>query len=187
MPAGNLPLSSVCFVCQKECGHEPKLCDHRCIWCKKTVHEDCLPQLSDICDLGHLRNFIIPPNCVKVKLVGMRPRRQFVASAVRPPEIPDWTPLIVIGNRKSGSGDSAHIQSAFRRVLNPGQVIDVNSVKPEEVLDWINLLPEHTCRILVCGGDGTVGWILNTIEKLKLHPRPAVAILPIGTGKLSHI
>ncbi|OQV24043.1 Diacylglycerol kinase epsilon [Hypsibius exemplaris] len=179
---GNLPLNSMCCVCFKECGHAPRLCDFRCVWCKRTLHEDCLPQLPEECDLGPHKQFIIPPNGVKVKLVGIRPRRQTVVNSVRPPEAADWTPLIVIGNRKSGSGDSAAIMSTFRRVLNPGQVIDVNSVKPEEVLDWINLLPEYTCRILVCGGDGTVGWILNTIEKLKLNPRPAVAILPIGTG-----
>ena len=113
----------------------------------------------------------------------MRPRRQAVVSHVRPPENVDWMPLIVIGNRKSGAGDSALVQSAFRAFLNPGQVIDVNVVKPDEVLDWVALLPHHTCRILVIGGDGTVAWILNVIEKLDLKPVPAVAILPIGTGK----
>lgn len=169
-------------MCSTECGYEARLCDFRCIWCKVTVHEGCLDLLPEVCDLGCYRDFIIPPNCVKLKLAGMRPRRQPVVSSVRAPESETWTPLIVIGNRKSGAGDSALIQSAFRGVLNPGQVIDVNVVKPEEVLEWINLLPNHVCRILVCGGDGTVGWILNTIEKLKLKPQPVVGILPIGTG-----
>lgn len=37
-------------------------------------------------------------------------------------------------------------------------------------------------RILAAGGDGTVGWILSTIDQLGLSPPPPVGILPIGTG-----
>ena len=35
-------------------------------------------------------------------------------------------------------------------------------------------------RILVCGGDGTVGWILSVLDELKL--KVSVAVLPLGTG-----
>lgn len=37
-------------------------------------------------------------------------------------------------------------------------------------------------RILAAGGDGTVAWILKTIQELKLEPVPQVAIMPLGTG-----
>jgi len=50
-------------------------------------------------------------------------------------------------------------------------VVDLHEVSPESALEFCRLLPDHRCRILVCGGDGSVGWVLNALGKVKLQVR----------------
>lgn len=37
-------------------------------------------------------------------------------------------------------------------------------------------------RVLVCGGDGTVGRFFSEVDKMNFKAKPAVAVLPLGTG-----
>jgi len=61
---GNLPLDSECTICRRPCGAEPRLCDYRCIWCQRIVHDSCMRALPTECDLGEFRRLIIPVSIV---------------------------------------------------------------------------------------------------------------------------
>ncbi|ESP03918.1 hypothetical protein LOTGIDRAFT_110026 [Lottia gigantea] len=176
---GNLPLNSKCMVCHTDCGNLPQLSDFKCCWCLRTLHDDCIP-FNDDCDLGRYRQLIIPPNCVELKWIGMR--RKLVVKTVRKPNILNWSPLIIIANKKSGSKDAEVLLRTFRGYLNPIQVIDISESKPEDGLELCDLLPDIVFTVLVCGGDGTIGWVLRAIENLNLRTPPQVGMVPLGTG-----
>lgn len=186
---GNLPLESVCCVCSEECVDTGALVDYRCCWCQRTVHEHQCQQFVDKqeCDFGKWAPLIVPPFAIRVKKIWSHGKRQpFVDSLTDVPLRTDWSPVIVIANRKSGDSDGDKILRLFQLVLNPAQVIDLDTTDITNGLEWCRLLnrfhPKTKVRVLVAGGDGTVGWVLNTIDELQLHPLPEVGILPLGTG-----
>jgi len=37
-------------------------------------------------------------------------------------------------------------------------------------------------KIVVCGGDGSVGWILSTLDSLRWPVYPPISVIPLGTG-----
>lgn len=67
-------------------------------------------------------------------------------------------------------------------VLNPIQIFELSKSGPDEAIRLISKIRSVQCRILVAGGDGTVGWILNELVRKNIKPLPEVAIMPIGTG-----
>lgn len=186
---GNLPLGSMCCVCGEECVDTGALVDYRCCWCQRTVHEEqCHQFVADCeCDFGKWAPVIVPPFAIRVKKVWSQGRRQLVFDSLTDfPLRSDWSPVLVIANRKSGDNEGDKILRLFRLVLNPVQVIDLDTTDITNGFQWCRLLnrfhPKTKVRVLVAGGDGTVGWVLNTIDKLQLQPAPEVGILPLGTG-----
>ncbi len=70
----------------------------------------------------------------------------------------------------------------FQWLLNPRQVFDLTKGGPQPAIEMFRKVPK--VKLLACGGDGTVGWLLSVLDKVldKTETPPAVSVLPLGTG-----
>lgn len=73
------------------------------------------------------------------------------------------TPLLVFVNSRSGPQQGHILITQLRRLLNPIQVWDLADGGPESILESFSIFTR--LQILVCGGDGTVAWIISALEK----------------------
>lgn len=93
----------------------------------------------------------------------------------------DSRPLLVFINGKSGGRNGPSLRRRLNMLLNPIQIFELSASQAPEVGLQLFHNVKHF-RILVCGGDGTVAWVLDAIEKQNYESPPPVAILPLGTG-----
>ncbi|UJR14166.1 hypothetical protein I4U23_001161 [Adineta vaga] len=93
------------------------------------------------------------------------------------------SPLLVFVNVKSGGQQGAELITNFRHLLNPHQVFDLQNGGPLPGLYVFRNIPHY--RILACGGDGTVGWVLSCLDNVGQDAQcqsPPIGIVPLGTG-----
>ncbi|XP_078023787.1 diacylglycerol kinase zeta isoform X2 [Epinephelus lanceolatus] len=194
---------------QKFSFHSKEIVAISCSWCKQAYHNKVtcfmLQQIEECCSLGAHAAVIIPPTWIirvrrtqsslKSSKKKKRTSLKCNKSSKKGSELQDgrWKPflvkplpsqlmkpLLVFVNPKSGGNQGAKIIQSFMWYLNPRQVFDLTKGGPKEGLELYAKVPN--LRILACGGDGTVGWILSVLDQLKLRPQPPVGILPLGTG-----
>uniref|UniRef100_A0A8R1HWZ2 Diacylglycerol kinase n=1 Tax=Caenorhabditis japonica TaxID=281687 RepID=A0A8R1HWZ2_CAEJA len=161
-----------------------------CRWCHNYVHHRCMSSLAQECDLGALAHHILPPTHIfpaflerktstSMKNHNFGSHSASLLQAISPSN--EVRPLLVLVNPKSGGKQGVKILQKFEYLLNPRQVYDLSKTGPEPGLQLFSTL-KH-CNILVCGGDGTIGWVLESMDKMTFpHGRPPVAVLPLGTG-----
>ncbi|ETE69686.1 Diacylglycerol kinase delta, partial [Ophiophagus hannah] len=169
---GNLPVGARCAVCDKTSGSVRRLQDWRCLWCKTVVHSTCREQLGKKCPLGQYKVSIIPPTALNsIDSDGFW-------KATCPSSCS--SPLLAFVNSKSGDNQGVKFLRKFKQFLNPAQVFDLMNGGPHLGLRLFQKF--STFRILVCGGDGSVGWVLSEIDSLGLHKQCQLGVLPLGTG-----
>ncbi|XP_035701794.1 diacylglycerol kinase delta isoform X4 [Folsomia candida] len=167
---GNLPLASKCRVCSKGCGSVLRLQDWQCLWCDTTAHNVCKCRVPPSCRPRLLS--VVPPWALR----GL----DFDASWLAPPPLRGASPLLVFVNSKSGNNQGLSLLTRFKQLLNPVQVFDLLTDGPTLGLQLFKNF--QTFRILVCGGDGSVGWVMAEVDRLSLHKQCHIGILPLGTG-----
>ncbi|NXG63686.1 DGKD kinase, partial [Hemiprocne comata] len=169
---GNLPVSARCAVCDRTCGSVRRLQDWRCLWCKAIVHSACKEHFGKRCPLGQYKVSIIPPTALN----------SIDSDGFWKATCPSTcsSPLLAFVNSKSGDNQGVKFLRKFKQFLNPAQVFDLMNGGPHLGLRLFQKF--STFRILVCGGDGSVGWVLSEIDTLGLHKQCQLGVLPLGTG-----
>uniref|UniRef100_A0A6Q2XP97 Diacylglycerol kinase n=1 Tax=Esox lucius TaxID=8010 RepID=A0A6Q2XP97_ESOLU len=189
---------------QQKFFHSKEIVAISCSWCKQAFHNKVtcfqLHQIEETCSLGAHAGVIVPPSwIIKVR----RPQSSFKNSTrrkkrtsfkrrsskkgtdeskwrpfiLKPLPSPLMKPVLVFVNPKSGGNQGTKVLQMFMWILNPRQVFDLSQGGLKELYRKVPNL-----RILACGGDGTVGWILSALDELGMTPHPPVAVLPLGTG-----
>uniref|UniRef100_A0A3B4EMX3 Diacylglycerol kinase n=1 Tax=Pygocentrus nattereri TaxID=42514 RepID=A0A3B4EMX3_PYGNA len=196
---------------QQKFFHSKEIIAISCSWCKQAFHNKVtcfmLHQIEEPCSLGAHAGVIVPPSwIIKVRKPQVHTRPSFKNSTrrkkrtsfkrrtskkgtdeskwrpfiLKPLPSPLMKPVLVFVNPKSGGNQGTKLLQMFMWILNPRQVFDLSQGGPREALELYRKVPN--LRILACGGDGTVGWILSALDDLQLNPQPPVAVLPLGTG-----
>ena len=88
-------------------------------------------------------------------------------------------PVLICVNRKSGGHRGSLILTKSNQLLNEYQVCDMNAYHIRTYLQLYKDFP--SLKILCCGGDGSIQWIMNECYDQSLH-NVTYHILPLGTG-----
>uniref|UniRef100_A0A0N5C8M6 Diacylglycerol kinase n=1 Tax=Strongyloides papillosus TaxID=174720 RepID=A0A0N5C8M6_STREA len=145
----------------------------RCRWCHETFHLKCIKNAKN-CTYGYYNNFILPRDwCQKNINTG---NIDIIAKDIT------RKPVLVLINPKSGGNEGDEIFKQFLQILHPRQVYSLSEITPQEAIN--NFRHITNFRILAGGGDGTITWIQETLDKCNFEhdKRPPMMLIPIGTG-----
>ncbi|CAH1401650.1 unnamed protein product [Nezara viridula] len=190
-----------CHKCKKTIKAYNGITGLHCRWCQITLHNRCASQVKPECNLGENRIHILPPTAICPVVLDRQ--RSITRDRQRSEShTPDSTPfggssgqaavsfqiipsegakpLVVFINPKSGGRQGARMLRKFQYLLNPRQVYNLAKGGPLHGLTLFKDVPNF--RVICCGGDGTVGWVLETMDQVQFEVQPCVGVIPLGTG-----
>ncbi|KAG0461658.1 hypothetical protein HPP92_021955 [Vanilla planifolia] len=114
-------------------------------------------------------------------------------------EVVPEAPIVVFVNSHSGGRLGPIVKGRLLELIGQEQVFDLAETKPCDFVqyglaclenladqgDYCARSTRENLRVMVAGGDGTVGWVLGSLEELHVQnriPIPPVGIIPLGTG-----
>ncbi|XP_077282356.1 diacyl glycerol kinase 1 isoform X2 [Temnothorax americanus] len=199
-----------CSKCRKTIKSYNGITGLRCRWCQLTLHNRCASQVRAECTLGDHAVHILPPTAICPVVLdrqrslsrdskrgskhcqdsssvssgvflscGSSSNQQPAMSfQITPGE--NTKPLLVFINPKSGGRQGERMLRKFQYILNPRQVHNLAIGGPMQGLQMFKDVENF--RVICCGGDGTVGWVLETMDRVQFEKQPAVGVIPLGTG-----
>ncbi|XP_068225402.1 diacylglycerol kinase 1 isoform X4 [Palaemon carinicauda] len=196
---GNCP--GKCTRCKKTIKSYNGITGLHCRWCHLRLHNRCASQVKPECTFGEHRIHVLPPTAICPIILDRqrsitKEKKDLHRSESTPgglsegtvsspmsfqiTPLPGTRPLAVFVNPKSGGRQGARILRKFQYLLNPRQVYNLAKDGPMPGLQLFKDVPN--VRVIVCGGDGTIGWILEQMDKVQWTESPCIGIIPLGTG-----
>ncbi|XP_066989489.1 diacylglycerol kinase 1 isoform X2 [Macrobrachium rosenbergii] len=196
---GNCP--GKCTRCKKTIKSYNGITGLHCRWCHLRLHNRCASQVKPECTFGEHRIHVLPPTAICPIILDRqrsitKEKKDLHRSESTPgglsegtvsspmsfqiTPLPGTRPLAVFVNPKSGGRQGARILRKFQYLLNPRQVYNLAKDGPMPGLQLFKDVPN--VRVIVCGGDGTIGWILEQMDKIQWTESPCIGIIPLGTG-----
>eukprot|EP01130_Rhizamoeba_saxonica_P013565 TRINITY_DN5800_c0_g2_i1.p2 TRINITY_DN5800_c0_g2~~TRINITY_DN5800_c0_g2_i1.p2 ORF type:complete len:242 (+),score=46.99 TRINITY_DN5800_c0_g2_i1:24-749(+) len=148
----DLSISGICFICDGSIFFDGVI-GYECARCAKLAHYKCIGNSGNkmICNPIH-KNLIFTD---------------------RSSDDPNRSPLLIFVNPRSGGNMGLKLCQEFADILSQEQVFNLDECGgPEYGLQKFKDV--KGLRILVCGGDGTVGWVISYITKIGFDEYPPV-------------
>ncbi|KAG6483021.1 hypothetical protein ZIOFF_059661 [Zingiber officinale] len=159
-------------------------------------------------DKDNLRRRVMIPDRLAVSIVEAVRSRNIAAGLVAEAaarevgwedEDPPESPLVLFINSRSGGRLGSVLKGRLENLIGADQVFDLSVTKPSDFVqfglaclermadlgDDCAKATRENMRVMVAGGDGTVGWVLGSLGQLyeeSREPILPIGIIPLGTG-----